>query len=92
MCVCVCVCVCVCCQAKASLYNHLDLSSTLIGLPRNLSSKESVYNAGDTSLIPESGRFPGEGNGHPFQYTCWEIQRMDEHGGLQSIRSQESQT
>ena len=31
--------------------------------------KESVHNAGDTSLIPESGRFPGEGNGYPLQYS-----------------------
>ena len=28
-------------------------------------------NAGDAaSLIPGSGRFPGGGNGHPFQYSC----------------------
>ena len=32
-------------------------------------------NAGDvrdTGLIPESGRFPGEGNGNPLQYSCLE--------------------
>ena len=27
--------------------------------------------AGDVGLIPESGRSLGEGNGHPFQYSCW---------------------
>ena len=27
-------------------------------------------NAGDTSLIPGSGRYPGEGNGYPVQYSC----------------------
>ena len=27
-------------------------------------------NAGDTGLIPGSGRSPGEGNGFPLQYTC----------------------
>ena len=26
----------------------------------------------DTSSIPESGRFPGEGNGNPLQYSCLE--------------------
>ena len=26
----------------------------------------------DTSLIPGLGRFPGEGNGYPFQYSCLE--------------------
>ena len=33
--------------------------------------KESIYNEGDTgdmSLIPGSGRSPGEGNGNPLQY------------------------
>ena len=34
--------------------------------------KASVYNTGDLSLIPVSGRFPGEGNGNPLQYTCLE--------------------
>ena len=27
-------------------------------------------NAGDVGSIPESGRFPGEENGNPFQYSC----------------------
>ena len=27
-------------------------------------------NAGDTGLLPGSGRSPGEGNGHPFQFSC----------------------
>ena len=32
-----------------------------------------LANAGDardTSLIPGSGRFPGEGNDNPLQYSC----------------------
>ena len=28
--------------------------------------------AGDVGLIPGLGRSPGEGNGHPLQYSCWE--------------------
>ena len=27
-------------------------------------------NSGDLSLIPESGRVPGEGNGNPLEYSC----------------------
>ena len=32
----------------------------------------SVYNAGDPDSIPGSGRYPGEGNGNPLQYSCLE--------------------
>ena len=48
-------------------------------------------NAGDgrdVGLIPGSGRSPGEGNGYPLQYFCWEIPWMEEPGELQSIGSQ----
>ena len=34
--------------------------------------KASVYNVGDLSLIPGSGRSTGEGNGNPLQYYCLE--------------------
>ena len=34
-----------------------------------LSNKEPACQAGDMSLIFGSGRFPGEGNGNPFQYS-----------------------
>ena len=34
--------------------------------------KASACNAGDLGLIPGSGRSPGEGNGHPLQYSCLE--------------------
>ena len=39
------------------------------GLPYSSSGKESTCNAGDPSLIPESGRSTGEGNGYPLQYS-----------------------
>ena len=32
--------------------------------------KNLPANAEDVGLIPGSGRFPGEGNGNPFQYSC----------------------
>ena len=38
--------------------------------PRWLSGKESSCQAGDIGSIPRSGRYPGEGNGNPLQYSC----------------------
>ena len=32
--------------------------------------KNPPTNTGDTGSIPGSGRFSGEGNGNPFQYSC----------------------
>ena len=34
--------------------------------------KESTCNAGDSGLIPGSGRSPGGGNCNPLQYSCLE--------------------
>ena len=34
--------------------------------------KASASNVGDLGLIPGSGRFPGEGNVNPLQYSCLE--------------------
>ena len=39
------------------------------GFPDSSVGKESTYNAGDPSLIPGSGRSPGEGIGYPLQYS-----------------------
>ena len=43
-----------------------------MGFPGGSDGKESVCNAGDQGLIPESGRSPGEGNDNPLQYSCLE--------------------
>ena len=40
------------------------------GLPKWAVVKNLPANAGDASLIPGSGRSPGEGTGHPHQYSC----------------------
>ena len=37
--------------------------------PHSSVGKESACNAGDLSLIPGSGRSPGEGRGYPLQYS-----------------------
>ena len=40
-----------------------------MGFPGSSAGKESACNARDPSLIPESGRSPGEGMGYPLQYS-----------------------
>ena len=42
------------------------------GFPGGSEVKVSASNAGDLGLIPGSGRYPGEGNGNPLQYSCLE--------------------
>ena len=37
--------------------------------------KNPPTNVRDAGLIPGSGRFPGEGNGNPLQYSCLENHR-----------------
>ena len=34
--------------------------------------KECACNAGDVGLIPQSGKYPEEGNGYPLQHSCLE--------------------
>jgi len=53
---------------------------TYAHLPWWLRGKASACNAGDLDLIPGSGRSPGEGNGNPLQYSCWEILWATIHG------------
>ena len=50
----------------------------ILGFPAVSDGRESACNAGDTDLIPGSGRSPGEWNGNPLQYSweyweSWEI-------------------
>ena len=45
---------------------------SLPGLPGGSGAKESACNARDPGFIPGSGKFPGEENGHPLQYSCLE--------------------
>ena len=50
----------------------LSLVTITLGFPGDSDGKESVCNAGDLGLIPESGRSPREENGNLIQYTCLE--------------------
>ena len=42
----------------------------MVGFPGSSVVKNPPASAGDTGLIPESGRALGKGNGDPFQYSC----------------------
>ena len=48
--------------------------------------------AGVVSLIPGSGRSPGEGSGNHSRILAWEIPWAEEPGGLQSTGLQKCQT
>ena len=61
------------------------------GFPGGSVGKESACNAGDagdTGLIPGSGRCSGGGNGNPLQYSCLKNPWTEELGRLQSMGSQ----
>ena len=61
------------------------------GFPGGTVVKNPSVNAGDSrepGLIPGSGRSPGEGNGNPLQYSCWETPWTEEPDGLQFKGSQ----
>ena len=47
----------------------MEKISDYLGFPDSSAGEESACNAGDPSLIPASGRSPGEGIGYPFQYS-----------------------
>ena len=64
------------------------LTWVIWGFPGGSDGKASACNAEDLGLIPQWGRYPGEGNGNPLQYSCLE-NSMDRgarwatvHGGL----------
>ena len=57
-----------------------------MGFPHSLGGKESTCNAGDPGSIPGSGRSPGEGRGHSFQYSCtFTVAQLVNVGDLGSI-------
>ena len=50
----------------------LGLTGLILGFPGGSDSKEYACNAGDPGSIPGLGRFSGERNGYPLQYSCLE--------------------
>ena len=57
----------------------------IMGFPDDSDGKESAFNAGNLGSIPGSGRFHGEGNGYPLQYSCLENPMDRGAWGLQYI-------
>ena len=43
-----------------------------MNIPSGSAGKESACSAGDLSLMPGSGKSPGEGNSNPPHYSCLE--------------------
>ena len=52
--------------------SFLSCSCMMWDFPGGPDGKASVYNVRDLGSIPGLGRFPGEGNGNPLQYSCLE--------------------
>lgn len=50
--------------------------------------KNPPDDAGDSGLIPGSGRSPRVGKGNPLQHSCLESSMAEESDGLQSMGSQ----
>ena len=53
------------------------------GFPGGSEVKASAFNEGEMGLIPGLGRFPGEGNGKPLQYSC--LENLMERGAWWAI-------
>ena len=54
---------------RETLHLYLQPLSLKEGFPGGSEVKNLPANAGDAGSIPGLGRYPGEGNGHPFQYS-----------------------
>ena len=67
---------CVCVKQKFFCRKFLENIGKLGTLPKFLSGgsdgEESTYSAGDLGSILGSGRYAGEGNSYPLQYSCLE--------------------
>ena len=56
-------------ELKGTLLVEILHSLWSNGFPCGSDGKESACHVGDLGSIPEIGRFPGEGNGYPLQYS-----------------------
>ena len=59
--------ICISIYTAESLYHAAE---TNLGFPGISVVKTPSLNAGDETLIPGTGRCPGEGNGNTLQYFC----------------------
>ena len=70
-------------------YSLLKLLGCLCSFPGGSDGKESTCNAGDLDSIPGLGRYPGEGNGYPFLYSC--LENSMDRGAWRATQSMGSQ-
>ena len=73
---------------KSFLHRPFLKSLELKIVPGSSVGKESTCSAGDLDLIPGLGRFPGEGNGNPLQYSFLKNSMDRNPGELQSMEFQ----
>ena len=59
-------------ELQNKIAKHSKNANAKKDFPGGPDSKESACNAGDQGSIPGLGRFPGEGNGYPLQYSGME--------------------
>ena len=59
-------------SVQTSSEHYLLVSAQCLDFAGGSVVKNLPANTGDMGLIPGSGRFPGEGNGIPLQYSCLE--------------------
>ena len=69
---------------------NYSLAKFQLGFPGGSVVKNLPANLRDVGSTPESGRYSGEGNGNPLQYSCLENPMNRGAWQLQSMRSQES--
>ena len=58
------------CTHKSTLTYSFKTYLSFRGFPGGSVVKNPPANAGDMGLSPGSGRFPGEGNDNPLEYSC----------------------
>ena len=79
---------------STNVFEHYYFGLPLVAqLVKNLPAMEEIArNAGDSSLIPGSGRSPGEGNSNPHQYSF--LENSMDRGAWRALvhRASKSQT
>ena len=73
-------------ELKLFKFRALKIKIRMIiwGFPGGLVVKNPSVSVGDMGLIPESGRYPGKGNGNPLQNSCLNNLMDEQPDGLQS--------
>lgn len=71
---------------------RLNTHVPAVALPRWLGCKESIYQAGDADLIPESGKSSGVGSGNHSSIPDWSTGVLHGQRHLVGYRIEKSQT